>query len=731
MNRRPLTLVPVLLRAVSALRGPPARARVPRCLLGSLLLGAALLGGCAGSAGPRAVAGGSSTGASHDLPGPLRMRQVALFSNGVGYFEQGGTVPEGGLGSLTFTTAELDDALKSLVIEDTPGSVATLEYPSTLPLQQLLHDSTVDLSTAPSLSDLLDHVRGTRLSLVWHGATLEGTILTVETHTEVGIEGAPTISHETLNLLQDGQCRQVPLSDVEQVRFLDPGVQDALAHALLAIRSARSDQRRTVSVHTTGTGPQQVRIGYVTAAPMWKSSYRLVLAPDHPAQAHLQGWAIVENQSDDDWQHVALSLVSGRPQSFIAPLSQPLLLQRPQVDPAIYASLRPQRYGGGEQLRDQMKAHAIERESVRTSAVPMLSGSGRKRAVAMDGDNSFRYSAPLDLTRSIAVALHSETLADRTTFTVDDVSIPRDRSALLPLMNQPIQAENLSIYACAAGLTHPLRGVLLTNTSAVNLGQGPIAVFDQGGWIGDAQLPDLPAHDHRLLSYAVDLAITVRCESQGPVARTTAWSLAAGILTVTQQLTTTTVYHIDYAHAGPRTLIIAIPRQVGWRLADMPAPFEQTPTETRFRIVLDDHAARTSFTVHARSVDYQQFTLSQLSSASLLDLRTTEQLPEAVVGLLDQITAVRRDMATHDRQLAGLARGVAAYSSDQQRLRSIMPVLDPDRALALRLNTRLSTDETELETRQAAIRALTSERQVLQQRLERLLHTVGSAVEAQ
>jgi len=731
MNRRPLTLVPVLLRAVSALRGPPARARVPRCLLGSLLLGAALLGGCAGSAGPRAVAGGSSTGASHDLPGPLRMRQVALFSNGVGYFEQGGTVPEGGLGSLTFTTAELDDALKSLVIEDTPGSVATLEYPSTLPLQQLLHDSTVDLSTAPSLSDLLDHVRGTRLSLVWHGATLEGTILTVETHTEVGIEGAPTISHETLNLLQDGQCRQVPLSDVEQVRFLDPGVQDALAHALLAIRSARSDQRRTVSVHTTGTGPQQVRIGYVTAAPMWKSSYRLVLAPDHPAQAHLQGWAIVENQSDDDWQHVALSLVSGRPQSFIAHLSQPLLLQRPQVDPAIYASLRPQRYGGGEQLRDQMKAHAIERESVRTSAVPMLSGSGRKRAVAMDGDNSFRYSAPLDLTRSIAVALHSETLADRTTFTVDDVSIPRDRSALLPLMNQPIQAENLSIYACAAGLTHPLRGVLLTNTSAVNLGQGPIAVFDQGGWIGDAQLPDLPAHDHRLLSYAVDLAITVRCESQGPVARTTAWSLAAGILTVTQQLTTTTVYHIDYAHAGPRTLIIAIPRQVGWRLADMPAPFEQTPTETRFRIVLDDHAARTSFTVHARSVDYQQFTLSQLSSASLLDLRTTEQLPEAVVGLLDQITAVRRDMATHDRQLAGLARGVAAYSSDQQRLRSIMPVLDPDRALALRLNTRLSTDETELETRQAAIRALTSERQVLQQRLERLLHTVGSAVEAQ
>jgi len=731
MNRRHRALVPALIRVVGPLLRAPRSAMLPGVLpgvlLGGLLLGAALLGGCAGSSASR-TAPGSTTGAAQDLSGPVRMRHVALFSSGVAYFEQGGTVPEGGVSTLSFTTGELDDALKSLILEDSSGRIASIEYPSTLPLQHLLRDSTVDLSGQPSLAALLDQLRGTRLSLVWHGATLEGTILNVEVHSEVGITGATTIRHETLSLLQDGRSRQVPLTEIEQVRFLDAPVQDSLAHALMTIRSARSDQRRTVSVHTSADGPQQVRIGYVTAAPMWKSSYRLVLAPDAAAPAHLQGWAIVENQSDEDWLHVALSLVSGRPQSFIERLSQPLLVQRPQVDPVIYASLRPQSHAGAE--RQAQLLSAADRNGLGPTAGMMRRAGGRKRGAALA--KHFQFSGePMDLTRSIAVALHSDTLADRTSYTLDDISIPHDRSALLPFVNQAIRAEDISIYTSAAGLTHPLRGVLLTNTSAANLGQGPVAVFDQGGWLGDAQLPDLPAHDHRLLSYAIDLPITVRIEAQDPVARTTAWSLAGGVLSVTQQITSTAIYRIDHATSGPRTLILEIPRVVGWTLSDMPPAFEQTPEVTRFRIVLDGRSQSTSFTVHGRCVGYQQFTLSRLDAAAMLDLETTGHLPQALLGLLDQIARLRRDIADGEHRQATVVAGLSAYAADQQRVRHILPVLATDRPLAQRLDRRLSADETEIEIRQAALRALTSEREMLQKRLDHLLNTVGAALEAQ
>src|SRR5262249_23695673 len=77
----------------------------------------------------------------------------------------------------------------------------------------------------------------------------------------------------------------------------------------------------------------------VVENPIWKSSYRLVLSKD--GKVHLQGWANVENTSDEDWTNVRMALISGRPISFQMNLYQPLYVPRPTVEPEMYASLRP------------------------------------------------------------------------------------------------------------------------------------------------------------------------------------------------------------------------------------------------------------------------------------------------------------------------------------------------------------------------------------------------------
>src|SRR5207248_1959272 len=103
-------------------------------------------------------------------------------------------------------------------------------------------------------------------------------------------------------------------------------------------------QRKAVSITFAGEGEREVRVGYVTEAPMWKTSYRLVLGKDGKPQ--LQGWAIVENPSDEDWKQVGIALVSGRPISFRMDLYQPLYVPRPLVEPELFASLRPPTYEG-------------------------------------------------------------------------------------------------------------------------------------------------------------------------------------------------------------------------------------------------------------------------------------------------------------------------------------------------------------------------------------------------
>ena len=56
-------------------------------------------------------------------------------------------------------------------------------------------------------------------------------------------------------------------------------------------------------------------MNYLVETPVWKTSYRLIL--DGEKQGFLQGWALVDNTSEDDWENVQLTLVAGRPISFL------------------------------------------------------------------------------------------------------------------------------------------------------------------------------------------------------------------------------------------------------------------------------------------------------------------------------------------------------------------------------------------------------------------------------
>ena len=102
-------------------------------------------------------------------------------------------------------------------------------------------------------------------------------------------------------------------------------------------------QKKTVTIGFDGQGKRRVRVAYIVETPVWKTSYRLVL--DDEDRPFLQGWAIVENMTDDDWKGVQISLISGRPVSFVMDLYQPLYASRPVVVPELFAGLRPQVYG--------------------------------------------------------------------------------------------------------------------------------------------------------------------------------------------------------------------------------------------------------------------------------------------------------------------------------------------------------------------------------------------------
>src|SRR6185295_2533532 len=190
---------------------------------------------------------------------------------------------------------QINDILKSLVLQDMDGGkVSTIVYPSQDPVDRLLKSFQVDITSNPTLSQLLNQLRGAKVKISAGTENLQGVILGVEKKTKVTDKGSG--EYWVLNLLTGAVIRSISLDDVTKLELQDAKLQEELTKALMALASARDQDKKPVTINFTGQGDRTVRLGYVVETPIWKTSYRLVLGAGPNVKPMLQGWAIVENQ---------------------------------------------------------------------------------------------------------------------------------------------------------------------------------------------------------------------------------------------------------------------------------------------------------------------------------------------------------------------------------------------------------------------------------------------------
>src|SRR5206468_135631 len=118
----------------------------------------------------------------------------------------------------------------------------------------------------------------------------------------------------------------IPLAEVRQIKFLNPTVEREVQRALEVLAASHDTQKKSVSLHFQGSGKRDVRVGYVVESPLWRTSYRLLVNKD--GKPFIQGWALVQNPTGEDWKDVRMALVSGRPISFKMNLYQPAYAER-------------------------------------------------------------------------------------------------------------------------------------------------------------------------------------------------------------------------------------------------------------------------------------------------------------------------------------------------------------------------------------------------------------------
>jgi hypothetical protein len=658
------------------------------------------------------VASGQEVENSGETAGKVPVKRVVLFSSGVGYFEHRGKVNGDASVDLKFNVDDINDLLKSMVLQDLSGGrISTVTYGSRDPITKTLQTFAIDLTQDQTLGQLLAQIRGERVEIEAPNK-IEGTIVGVEKKREYIARGERFVETEYINVLTNEGLRRVPLDSVGRIKLANKDLDKELRQALTVLAQGHATDKKTVTLKFLGQGERDVRVGYIQEAPVWKTSYRLVL--DEEDKPFLQGWAIVENTTDSDWQDVRLSLVSGRPISFVMDLYSPLYAQRPTVVPELFASLRPQVYEQDlagkakeiEQLGEEMPAPPA------SAAMPAEAADGRFTELYAMGKGVGGAAAASDSFDAAAFQGSVETAAQGgdvgELFQYDiasAVSLARQRSAMLPIINDSVEGKKVSIYNAGVHAKHPLNGIELKNSSQLHLMQGPVTVFDGGVYAGDARIPDLPAGSQRLLSYAMDLDVEVAPTGDFRPRDLLQARIEKGVLIATYEQSRTRTYTVKNSAGKTKTVLIEHPIETPWVLVSPKEPTEKARNVYRFAV-----AARpgepANLKIEEQNTIREDAAITNLNDEAIHFFLSARVVSETVKDALREVVRRKTELADLNRRKQQVEQEVAAIGQEQERIRQNMQSIDRNSDLYSRYVTKFTEQEDQIEKFQGEGREL-------------------------
>lgn len=585
----------------------------------------------------------------------LPVRKVILYKHGIGYFERGGEIPAGESARLDFKVNEMNDVLKSLTIHDLTGnSVAGVRYDSSLPLASKLAEFPFRLGERTPLTDFLDQLKGAQIELKLGQGTVSGQI--VGARVAQSRERAQTTTEMLSLLTANGEIVSHDLGAASSVRLTDPALQLQLSEYLKSLNVSRSREQKSVYVDSAKDAARKLSVAYTIPMPVWKSSYRLVLDAGTAKKPMLEGWAIIDNTTNEDWTRVDLSVISGRPISFISRLYEPRFLQRQVAELEEDTPLGPKIYRAGAPPAAPMAAAGM--------------GGGVIGGLRKDMRREVLESAAELQTSASSVQVNTETREAGELFEYkfgQPVTVKRNESAMLPFVQQEIGARKLLIYTENSSSQNPLNSAEVTNSTGKTLDGGPLSVYDAGVYAGEALVNTFKAGDKRLLSYASDLGTRVIEDSnEGPqVLRTIKASGGVVTLQLTSEITKT--YKITNVDKKAKTLVIEHSIRYDHKLVGL-KPLEQTESHYRFEVKLSGEPTQ-SFTVKEERSLSDQIQLSSANDEQIGMWVASNRLTADARKTLGEIAALRRQVADSNNAIRMLNQQVTEATADQERVR--------------------------------------------------------------
>lgn len=623
----------------------------------------------------------------------LPVRKIVLFKHGIAYFEREGSVEGDASIELQFKASEMNDVLKSLTTLDVDGgAISSISYESTKPASRMLEEVAIQLPDSNVLTSLISQIQGASISFTIAGKSLHAKIVGVESFQKTDGD-KPMLEHRLVVLTDGKRLQSFNLLEVEAMEIEDDKIREDLAYLLNALLSSKRADSKTMQIFAKGKGARKILISYIIEAPVWKTSYRVLLQPGE--KPLLQGWALIDNTHDEDWNDISLSLVAGLPVSFVHDLYSMRFQQRPVVRVS----------------NEPVYAPPVLEETVATD----VQESG---VAAIAAAPAMQVRAIRSMQQKVEVTRQSREAGEMYEYAIQNpVTVKRGQSALVPILAEHIDGTRIAVFNESIREKNPMAALEIKNNTGTTLEGGPLTVFEATGYAGEAMLKTMIPASTQIVPFAVELGCIITRDHRSKTQPVHQVKIANGVVYLYHAVLHSTTYLIQNNSARTLDLVLEHPFRHGWELTDSPEPFERTDNYYRIRKNSDPNS-RMDITVTEKGLEHRSIAVASITAEQIRELVSTNYLDAKAQHSLKEILELQNRIVDLDRNMKVLGQNVQSIFKNQERLRQNLQSLgqrQEENELRQKYVKQLSEEEDRVHDITGKIDSLSQERLSLEQ----------------
>ena len=574
-----------------------------------------------------------------DLP----LKRVTLYSSGVAHYEHEGKVKGNGKIEM-FLPSQISDVLKSIFVKDPAAKNLSINYQSEDTLKKTMQSLKIDLSENDSIFKILNSQKGAEIE-IYTPSKITGKILSVDK-----IEDSKP--DMILSIAAADGVKIISLKDVQSFKFTEPQRNEDLQKALSLILEASAKERKLISIDIEAAGERNIGLSYVMEAPIWKPSYRLDMGN---TSAAFQAWAIIDNSTDLDWKDVKLTLTSGRPVGFRQNLYEPYYTERETI---------PILAGQTADIETFDSAYDDDMVYEETMPIPLMEKRAytKMAAPSMDEAKESSYFENQTIAKSSAGEMFAFS-------PVKPVNLPRQKSTMIPLSLASLPAQKYSVFSSIpyGSDVHPKLCISIENNSGLKFPAGPITVFENGEYSGDAILEFLPENEKRLIAFGDDIDVR-GTKTEGFDENIHSLKIVKGVLTKRYKSSKNSVYTIKNSASKERSIIVEHFISSGFNITDEKKLLEKTSNKYRFNIKVKANSQEKLDVVEERFFE-EIVQVNMMDNNSMIAISSNSKLPEKIKKAFKDILNEKVKVDKAQIALNSLQNEQKNLNAEQDRIR--------------------------------------------------------------